>query len=186
MSHQRFARFERLLAPPVALALACLAWLFRLWYDTSSSREETFWAWLFWPSVAASMLAAARALLVWLPSHLRRTVIEYPWQFEITRALSALLAFMSILVLGRIAIFIGSDNWYFDAAWSYLPSPALVVTGLPVLVLIGAAGLWPRSRAQAPRDLLTFAFAVVALYLLVVVWSFLSRIACETCSGHSQ
>jgi hypothetical protein len=170
--------------PPLAVGLLFSSWLLRLWYDSSSSREEAFWAWLFWPAVAATLFVSIRALFVWLPQGARAWVVAYPWQFEAVRIVCGVVGFASLVVLGRAAIFIKSDNWFFESAWVYYSAPALLIVTGPVLTFVAAVALWPQRGAQSRlRDLLSLVFGVIALFTLAAIWSFLSRVGCEVCSG---
>jgi hypothetical protein len=180
----RAAKLERVVMPALAVVLFFAAWLAKLWYDTSSSRDENVWGLLFWPVAAAMVLVTCRAVLVWLPAGARTAVFEYPWQSEVVRVCCAVTCAASIVVLGRVALFVRSENWYFEAAWAYSSGPAIVLVSLPVLTFLAAAALWPTTRSPArARDLLSVCFNGLAMFLLLHVWWFLSRAACETCSG---
>jgi len=78
-------------------------------------------------------------------------------------------------------IFIQRDNWWFDTVWGYAQNVGLIFAGVPLPLLFGALGLWPR-KSEVPRDLLILAFALTSLFVLWKLWAFLTIIGCDGCS----
>jgi hypothetical protein len=178
------SKVKRVALPPIAMICLFATWADKLWYDTSSPAKENVWAWLYWPALVATLLTTFWAILAWLPPRVRTVAVEYPWQKEIVRGLCGITCTASVVVLGRAAVFVRNENWYFEAAWAYSSTSAVVILTSPILTLLAGAALWPTTRApERLRDLLGICFNAVAVYVLVQLWRFLSRVACEACCG---
>jgi hypothetical protein len=180
----RWDAVERVVIPPVAFGFMLAAWLLKLWYDTSSPRDEHFFAWFYWPTFGAAAFFAIRAVFIWLPPALQSAATSRRWDAVVARGACLVLAASSLFTFGRVLMFIRSANWYFETAWAYYSAPGIVLFALPPLTFIGSIALWPaRTNPAPPRSLLTVLFAFVGTFVLYQLWVMLSRVACEACSG---
>ena len=182
MIHAARLRLGRWVIPPAAAFAFVVAWIFKLYYDTSPYRREPLFALLFWPSALIAASLGALAVYVWLPERWRDWIVARRWTTLASRTACAVVAASAATAFGRILIFIQRDNWWFDSVWGYAPNVGLIFVAVPLPFLFAALGLWPR-KSEVPRDLWIIAFALTSLFVLWKLWAFLDVVGCDSCSG---